>query len=113
MAERRFPVVGAIDLASAPELRTKLLVLVEATDDDLVLDCDGLEFIDSTGVTVFYDTHEMLARRRRTLRVENLQGPARRAFEVLGLEELFGISQVEAEPEPEPEPIEPPSAAPA
>jgi anti-sigma B factor antagonist len=100
VAERRVPVAGAVDLASAAELRTKLLVLVNATDDDLVLDCDGVEFIDSTGVSVLYDTRELLLRERRTLRIENLRGHARRAFEVLGLEAAFDISEADPEPEP-------------
>ena len=53
MAERRYPVSGDVDMAVAPELQDKLLVLVNATNDDLVLDCANLAFIDSTGVAVF------------------------------------------------------------
>jgi anti-sigma B factor antagonist len=95
MPERRFPVSGDIDLSNCEELQDKLLVLVNATTDDVVLECADLKFIDSTGVGVFMHTQRLLEVHGRTLRVENLNGMARRAFDVLGLTELL-----EGEPEP-------------
>ena len=89
MAERRYPVRGDVDMATAPELQDKLLVLVNATGDDLVLDCADLEFIDSTGVAVFVHTQRLLEVHDRSLRVENLHGMARRALDILGLTELL------------------------
>ncbi len=91
MAERRFRVVGDIDLAGASTLRSKLLVLVNATDDDLLLDCTELQFIDSQGIRVFIDVQRLLTMQGRGFRVVNLNGMARRAFDVLGLIELLDI----------------------
>ena len=95
MAERRYSVRGDIDLENAPDLQAKLLVLVNATNDDLVLDCTDLEFIDSMGIGVFMHTQRLLEVQERRLRVENLHGMVRRAFDILGLVEML-----EGEPEP-------------
>jgi anti-sigma B factor antagonist len=86
-AEQRFPVAGDVDIASSGDLQDRLLTVVNATTDDLVLDCAGLDFIDSTGVGVFLHTQRLLEVQGRHLRVENLRGMARRTFDILGLVE--------------------------
>jgi anti-sigma B factor antagonist len=89
MAERRYPVSGDVDLSVTEELQKKLLALVNATNDDLVLDCGELQFIDSTGVGVFMHTQRVLEVQNRNMRVENLHGMARRTFDILGLTEIL------------------------
>ena len=96
MAERRYPVRGEVDLAAASNLQANLLVLVNTTSDDLVVDCDGLEFIDSSGIAVFVHTQRLLELQNRGFRVVNLGALPRRAFDLLGLGEVLGV----AEPEP-------------
>jgi len=98
MAERRYPVRGEVDLARASELQDELLGVINSTTDDLVLDCDGLEFVDSTGIAVFVHTQRVLELQDRRLRVVNLNGMARRAFDLLGLGEVLAISDDRAEP---------------
>src|SRR5262245_13332483 len=98
MAERRYPIRGEVDLASANELQDDLLAVVNSTTDDLVVDCDGLEFVDSTGIAVFVHTQRVLELQGRRFRVVNLSGMARRAFELLGLRELLAIADEQAEP---------------
>jgi anti-sigma B factor antagonist len=98
MAERRYPVRGEVDLASASELQDELLAVVNSNSDDLVLDCEGLEFVDSTGIAVFVHTQRVLELQGRRLRIVNLSGMARRAFDLLGLSEMLSISDENAEP---------------
>jgi anti-sigma B factor antagonist len=98
MAERRYPVRGEVDLGSANELQDELLALVNSTTDDLVLDCEGLEFVDSTGIAVFVHTQRILELQGRRFRVVNLSGMARRAFDLLGLADVLAISDDSAEP---------------
>ncbi len=99
MAERRYEVSGDLDIAAAPALQDKLLVLVNATTDDLVLDCADLEFIDSMGVSVFTHTQRLMEVQDRSLRVENLRGMPRRALDLLGL-----TARLEGNAEGDPEP---------
>ena len=95
MAERRFPVRGDVDLSSCEELQDKLLVLVNATNDDLVLDCTDLVFIDSTGVRLFIHTRNALQAAGRRCTVENLTERCRRPFEILGLTERLELRELD------------------
>ena len=95
MAERRFALRGEIDLAAAGEVRSKLLVLVNATNDDLVLDCADLSFIDSQGIKVLVETQRLLAIDGRGFRMVNVEGMTRRSISVLGLSELLGIEETQ------------------
>ena len=96
MADWRFPVTGDVDLSNCGELQDKLLVVVNTTNDDLLLDCTDLQFIDSTGVGVFMHTRQLLEIQGRGFRVENLNGMARRAIDVLGLTDLLEIPASES-----------------
>ena len=95
MAERRYPISGDVDMSTTEDLQNRLLVLVNATNDDLVLDCADLEFIDSTGIGVVMHTQRLLEVQGRNLRVENLNGMARRAFDILGLTEILETTETE------------------
>ena len=98
MAEQRIPVRGEVDFSSASAVRDELLAVVNSTSDDLVLDCDGLEFVDSTGIAVFVQTQRILELQGRRIRVVNLSGMARRAFDLLGLSDVLAIADDQAKP---------------
>jgi anti-sigma B factor antagonist len=94
--QRRFPINGEVDISSTEELQKSLLELVNTTNDDLVIDCDGLEFIDSTGVAVFMHIRQLLEIQNRGFRLENLRGMPRRTFDVLGLTDLLELPAAES-----------------
>jgi anti-sigma B factor antagonist len=95
MTERRYPVHGDVDIANAAALQEKLMVLVHATDDDLVVDCDDLEFIDSSGIAAFAYVQRLLDIQGRAFRLANLTGTPRRAVETLGLLDTFEVAESE------------------
>jgi anti-anti-sigma factor len=81
---------GEVDLVAKCEVAAGLAALIEQ-DVDVVVDCADVTFIDSSGVGVLVDAEHALAARGRRLRVVNLHGAPRRAFEVLGLVDVLGI----------------------
>jgi anti-anti-sigma factor len=91
MAEQRCRVSGELDSANGDEVRMQLMSVVLDTHDDLVVDCDGLPFIDESVASVFARAADVMARSHRGFRVVNLHGNARRKIEMLGLVELFGL----------------------
>jgi anti-sigma B factor antagonist len=95
MAVRRFPLRGDVDLSTVADLQIKLDVLISATDDDIVLDCAELTFIDSTGIGMFVHIQRALEVQGRECRIENLSDRARRPFDVLGLSEQLGIGELD------------------
>ena len=58
-------VAGEIDVYTAPSLRERLNELVASGHYDLVVDMEGVEFLDSTGLGVLQDSH---ARRQEVSR---------------------------------------------
>jgi anti-sigma B factor antagonist len=51
---------GEVDVASAPRLREVLQELVQADAKQIVLDCRGLEFLDSSGIGLLVATRKRL-----------------------------------------------------
>jgi anti-sigma B factor antagonist len=51
---------GEVDVASAPRLRDLLHGLVEADARCIVLDCRGLEFLDSSGIGLLVATRKRM-----------------------------------------------------
>lgn len=95
MAENRYRLSGEIDLVTAPRVRTDLARIVSADDAHLLVDCDQLTFIDSTGIAVLLETNQKLEADGRHMLIVNVQRGPRRVFEALGLTDLL---RVEREP---------------
>ena len=62
MTEQRFRLVGDADMVAAPEIAEDL-DKDQACGDDIVIDCIGLEFIDSSGISVLIDVWNTLTDR--------------------------------------------------
>ncbi|MDQ1476004.1 MAG: anti-sigma factor antagonist [Actinomycetota bacterium] len=97
MATHRFFLRGEIDIASASQLRSDLEELVRASVGDIVLDCSGLTFIDSSGVAAIVFTRLALEERGDELRIANINGVPARLLDILGLTEVLHVN--EASPE--------------
>jgi anti-sigma B factor antagonist len=82
-----FVVSGEIDLATAPKMARALEEYCAQTEGDVVVDCSAMTFIDSTGLAVFQTLRRDLDGRRLELR--HVVGPCRRAFEIVGMDELI------------------------
>jgi anti-sigma B factor antagonist len=95
MAVRRFPLRGDLDLATVPDLQKELDVLFDATDDDIVLDCADLTFIDSTGIGLVVHALRALEVQGRRCTVENLNERCRRPFVILGLSEVLSLEELD------------------
>ena len=81
-------VVGDLDLHTAPILRDRMQELGPV---DVVVECDELRFVDSTGVSLLVRMHHDLRSRGRTLRLRGVAGVPRRTLEILGLTETLGL----------------------
>jgi anti-sigma B factor antagonist len=93
MSDCRFFVRGEIDLASAPDLQRDLEETIATTTGDLVLDCCGITFLDSTGVGVFVHAKRLLAAQGRDIRIVNADQLTVRVLELLGLAEILHVDR--------------------
>jgi anti-sigma B factor antagonist len=77
---------GEVDMATAPQLRDALMTLVEAGVSRIVLDCRGLDFLDSSGIGVLIAVRKRLGDDG----VLTLEAPPAHVRKVL---ELTGVSE--------------------
>jgi len=92
MGERRFFLRGEIDIETAPEVRQRLEPLLVASGDDIVIDCCGLSFIDSSGVAILTGALLALQSQGRRLRVTNADRTVEQTLELLGLAEPLHVN---------------------
>jgi anti-sigma B factor antagonist len=82
---------GEVDMATAPQLRDELVALVDGGASRIVLDCRGLDFLDSSGIGV------LIAVRKRlgddgSLTLEAPPAHVRKVLELTGVSEHVTIT---------------------
>jgi anti-anti-sigma factor len=111
MATHRFFLRGDVDIATAPALQHELEEWAPTGNGDVVIDCCGLTFIDSSGVAVIVKVYRALARQGRELKLVNADRMTARVLDVLGLSALLHVNEpftapasaTDAQLEPRPE----------
>jgi anti-sigma B factor antagonist len=75
---------GEVDMASAPQLRDLLNHLVDHSTASIVLDCEHLDFLDSSGIGVLVATTKRLGD-GRTITIDTPQPHVRKVLELTGV----------------------------
>lgn len=96
MTELRYSLGGDVDLANADDLHDDLQLAVAVTDDDVLVDCTQLTFIDSAGIHVLLRVHEALAAKGRHMRLANVPDQCRRVLDLLGLSKMYRYERMQA-----------------
>jgi anti-sigma B factor antagonist len=90
-------VSGEIDVYTAPKLREKLIGLVEEGSYQLIVDMEGVEFLDSTGLGVLVGGLKRVRAHDGWIDLVCTQGRILRIFRITGLNKVFRISDTVAE----------------
>lgn len=88
---------GEIDVYTAPKLRDKLTELVADGSYDLVIDLEGVEFLDSTGLGVLVGGLKKVRAHNGSLRLVCSQERLLKIFRITGLAKVFDIHATSAE----------------
>jgi anti-anti-sigma factor len=80
---------GEIDLATASDFREQLERFSGTGEEDVVLDCAEMTFIDSSGLAELVRCLIRLRSEGRDLRIIKLSDPCRRTLEIAGLLPVF------------------------
>ena len=80
-------VAGEIDLGTAPVLRSALDQLTPG--QHVVVDCAGVQFIDSTGLHLIVTQSQRMSEAGGSLRLRHTSFPVRHVVEITGLIQLF------------------------
>jgi anti-sigma B factor antagonist len=83
---------GELDLATVPMLRETALAELDADGcTTLVLDLEGLTFLDSTGLGCWIELRNTAEERAKSLELESIPPAAMRTVTIAGLAPLFGL----------------------
>jgi anti-sigma B factor antagonist len=84
-------VSGEIDVYTAPKLREKLITLVEEGSYQLIVDMEGVEFLDSTGLGVLVGGLKRVRAHDGWIDLVCTQSRILRIFKITGLNKVFAI----------------------
>ncbi len=82
---------GEIDIYTAQQFKEKLYNIVDSSSKDIVMDCSGLDYIDSTGLGIFVGALKKARLTDRNISLENIRDNIRKLFNITGLDKLFII----------------------
>jgi anti-sigma B factor antagonist len=82
---------GEIDVYTAPKLREQLVELVSNGDYHLVVDMEGVDFLDSTGLGVLVGGLKRVRAHDGSLRLVCTQERILKIFRITGLTKVFPI----------------------
>jgi anti-sigma B factor antagonist len=84
-------VYGELDVATTPDLREVLVRLVGEGSTKLVLDLDGVDFLDSTGLGTIISALKRARTHGGDLRLVCTQARIARLFEITGLDKAVPL----------------------
>lgn len=82
---------GEIDVYTAPDLREKLSTLIERGTYRLILDMEGVEFLDSTGLGVLIGGLKRVRAHDGSMDIVCTQSRILRIFNITRLDKVFDI----------------------
>ena len=88
---------GEIDVYTAPQLREQLIDLVSSGNYNLIVDMEGVDFLDSTGLGVLVGGLKRVRAHEGSLRLVCTQERILKIFRITGLTKVFPIHASVAE----------------
>jgi anti-sigma B factor antagonist len=88
---------GELDVYTSPQLKQTLVDLMSRGVTRFILDLNGVEYVDSTGLGVLIGALRRAADRDGCLKLLCDNSRVRRIFEITGLTKVFDICASEAE----------------
>lgn len=90
---------GKLDAASCADFETEMLSALNGGDKLVLVDCQGLSFVASTGLRVFLMAAKQLRASGGKLAFSGLQRNVEQVFQISGFNALFAIHKTRADAE--------------
>jgi anti-sigma B factor antagonist len=84
-------VSGEVDIYTAPKLREKLVELIDAGNDRIVVDLEGVGFMDSTGLGSLVAGLKRIRERDGELAIVCTREPVLKVLGITGLDRVFPV----------------------
>lgn len=80
---------GEVDIYTSQMLKEKLYSILDETKKDMLINCEGLTYIDSTGLGIFVGVLKKAKQYSRSIRISKLKENIKKLFLITGLDKLF------------------------
>ena len=87
----RAAVLGRLDTPSAVKAQQEIEPLLENADKEIVLDCEQLQYISSSGLRLFLTIRNAAAAKGGKVIIENINDDIKKVFMMTGFFNLFEI----------------------
>ena len=87
----RAAVLGRLDTPSAVKAQQEIEPLLENADKEIVLDCEQLQYISSSGLRLFLTIRKAAAAKGGKVIIENINDDIKKVFMMTGFFNLFEI----------------------
>jgi anti-sigma B factor antagonist len=84
---------GEIDISTAPEFKAKLYEMVGDGESDIALYCEGLSYIDSTGLGILVGALKRVRNHQKGVYIYQLRDNIRKLFRITGLDKVFILEE--------------------
>jgi anti-anti-sigma factor len=88
---------GRIDTTNYNEFETQIMDVIEKGEKNIVLNCEGLNYISSSGLRVFLIAQKKLMGLQGKLHLCNMQPAIKEIFDMSGFSSIFKIFNTEEE----------------
>lgn len=86
---------GRVDTTNYNEFENQTSEKIDGSEKDVILNCEGLDFISSSGLRVFLITQKKLMGTNRKLFLTNMQPSIKEIFDISGFSSIFTILDTE------------------
>ena len=87
-------VKGEVDIYSAPSFKESLYQSICDVNQDIVLDCSGLTYIDSMGLGIMVAALKRARQNDRNIRIRNPRTNVKKLFKITGLDKVFIMEEL-------------------
>lgn len=84
---------GEIDIYTSPEFKEKLLEALKYKKIDILLNCEKVDYIDSTGLGVLISILKKVKENNNKIYIENVKPNIRKLFDITDLDKVFVIKE--------------------
>ena len=90
-ANIKISLIGEVDIYTSQELKELLYKTLDDNQMDLIIDCKGLNYIDSTGLGIFVGALKRARQYEKKIVISNLKDNIKKLFIITGLDKIFVI----------------------
>ncbi len=84
-------IAGRLDTPSAVKAQQEITPLLENADKEIILDCEQLEYISSSGLRLFLSIRKETAAKGGKVIVEHINDDIKKVFTMTGFIKLFDV----------------------